>query len=120
MARAIRPADRKLEPQHIKLLVILEAAGGEPLHQDDDIAPKMKPDPHMYAIEQMLEYGLIENPDPTMKREWVLTRRGEQTLILERKRLEAEKKAKPAAAPKTPQAKTKTTSVPAPKEPAPS
>ena len=114
MPPTTRPADRKLEPIHLKLLTLIEAGPsggvpGEPVNQED-LALAMKPDPHMYAIEQMLDYGLIENPDPPQKRDWQLTRRGEQTLTIERKKAPEKPAEKPA---KKPAPKTAGTTAPA-------
>lgn len=111
MPPTIRPSERQLEPQHIKLLTLIAAGNseegeGSPVHQNE-LEAAMKPDPHMYPIEQMVDYGLIENPDPTMKRHWMLTRRGEQALA-QAARAEAQEasKRKEALKPKAPKADT--------------
>lgn len=121
MPPTIRPADRELEPQHLKLLNLIAAGDSEegegtPVHQNQ-LEQGMKPNPYMFPIEQMVDYGLIENPDPTMKRHWILTRRGEQVLALENRKREKQRasEGKPAAAPPAKPAAPKTNKPKAPK-----
>lgn len=111
MPPTIRPSERQLEPQHLKLLALIAAGNsdegeGSPVHQDE-LERAMKPAPHMYPIEQMVDFGLIENPDPTMKRHWMLTRRGEQALAQAgRAAAQEAAKRKEALTPKAPKADT--------------